>query len=54
MRSRSFLILYNMAKKVHSLKSCSLNSQLEHRLQYLGVSHTHSGERLNYTGEVEV
>ena len=37
-----------MAKKVHSLKSCSVNSQLEYRFQYLGVCHTHSGEGLDF------
>ena len=53
-RSRSFFVLYKMAKKVHSLKSCSVNSQLEQRFQYLGVSHNPSGERLGFSGEAEI
>ena len=46
--TRFFFILDKMAKKVQSLKSCSMNSQLEYRFQYIGVCHTHSGEGLDF------
>lgn len=53
-RSTSFFVLYKMAKKVHSLRSCSVNSQLEWKFQYLGVSPTHSGERLGFWREAGI